>query len=265
MAIIENVRNGMKHKLCRVESCVEAAANIFLMRFASPEIAAFAKPGQFINVLAAAVGEAPLLRRPFSISRIDGDIIELLFNVVGTGTDLLSRKQTGDIIDVIGPLGRNFGTDADYDTAIIAAGGIGTAPFPFLTEDLRRRNKEIVTFAGFRNSGQIYTEHLVNIHLATDDGSKGFQGTVVQMLESFLEQTNPGRPKIFACGPTPMLKALAELADKKNISCEVSLEEHMACGIGICQGCPVERKNDSSKYALVCKDGPIFFTTEIKF
>jgi dihydroorotate dehydrogenase electron transfer subunit len=262
---MENVRIGMKHKLCRVKSCTEAAANTFLMRFVSPEIAASAKPGQFVNVLAAGAGETPLLRRPFSISRIDDDIIELLFNVVGTGTSLLSRKQSGDTIDVIGPLGRNFGTDADYDTAIIAAGGIGTAPFPFLTEDLKKRNKKIVTFAGFRNSEQIYTEHLENIHLATDDGSKGFHGTIVQMLGSFLDKTNFSRSKIFACGPTAMLRAMAELADKKGISCEVSLEEHMACGIGICQGCPVERKNDSDKYALVCKDGPIFLTTEIKF
>jgi dihydroorotate dehydrogenase electron transfer subunit len=255
--------SGMVQQLCKVQSCDEVAAKTFLLRFASPEMSVSAQPGQFVNVLAAEAGKGPLLRRPLSIGRIDGDIVELLFHAIGTGTILLSRKRPGDMIDVLGPLGQPFRIDADYDTALIIAGGIGVAPFPFLTADLLKRGKRIETFVGYRNAGQILTSHLQNIHIATDDGSKGFHGNVVQLFESFLNRTDLGKVKIFACGPTVMLKALTELAKRKNICCEVSLEGHMACGVGLCQGCPVERTGDGAKYALVCKDGPIFLTTDI--
>jgi dihydroorotate dehydrogenase electron transfer subunit len=263
MSIKEKILDGTIRQLCKVQSCSEVAAKTFLLRFVSSEIAASARPGQFVNVLTYETGKDPLLRRPFSIARVDGDIIELLFSAIGAGTNLLSRKQTGEMIDVLGPLGQSFRVDAEYDTAIIAAGGIGAAPFPFLTKDLLRLSKRIETFLGFRNAAQIITSHLENIHLATDDGSEGFHGTVVQLLESFIDRANLGKVKIFACGPTAMLKALSDLAKSKSICCEVSLEGHMACGVGLCQGCPVERAGDGAKYALVCKDGPVFLTTEI--
>ena len=259
----ETIMNGIVQQLCKVQSCDEVVAETFLLRFASPEITASAKPGQFVNVLAAETGKGPLLRRPFSIARVDNDIVELLFHAIGAGTILLSQKQHGDMIDVLGPLGQSFRVDADYDTALIVAGGIGVAPFPFLTTDLLKRGKRIETFVGYRNTGQILTSHLQNIHIATDDGSTGFHGNVVQLFEPFLDRTELGKVKIFACGPTVMLKALAGLAKRKNICCEVSLEGHMACGVGLCQGCPVERTGDGAKYALVCKDGPIFLTTDI--
>jgi dihydroorotate dehydrogenase electron transfer subunit len=259
----EIAMRGMLQQLCKVQSCDEVAAKTFLLRFACPEITASAKPGQFVNVLAAETGQGPLLRRPFSIARVDGDIVEILFHSIGTGTILLSRKRPGEMIDVLGPLGQSFHVDADYDTALIVAGGIGAAPFPFLTADLPKRCKRIETFIGYRNAGQIFTSHLQNIHIATDDGSTGFHGNVVQLFESFLKQTELGKVKIFACGPTVMLKALTELAKRKNICCEISLEGHMACGVGLCQGCPVERTDDGAKYALVCKDGPIFLTTDV--
>jgi dihydroorotate dehydrogenase electron transfer subunit len=255
--------SGMVQQLCKVQSCDEVAAKTFLLRFASSEITASAQPGQFVNVLAAETGKGPLLRRPFSIARVDGDIVELLFHAIGTGTVLLSQKRHDEMIDVLGPLGQSFRVDADYDTAFIVAGGIGVAPFPFLTADLLKRGKRIETFVGYRNAEQIFTSRLQNIHIATDDGGKGFHGNVVQLFESFLDRTDLGKAKIFACGPTVMLKALTELAKRKNICCEVSLEGHMACGVGLCQGCPVERIGDGAKYALVCKDGPIFLTTDI--
>jgi dihydroorotate dehydrogenase electron transfer subunit len=253
----------MIQKLCPLQSCCEVAAKTFLLRFNSPEIAASAQPGQFVNVLAAETGEGPFLRRPFSISRVEDDIIELIFHVVGIGTNLLSRKQLGDWVDVIGPLGQPFHEDAEYDTALLVAGGIGVAPFPFLSNNLLRRGKRIETFLGYRNAGQVFTENLKNVRIATDDGSNGFHGNVVQLLESSLDQNNYGIAKIFACGPTIMLKALVELAKRKNICCEMSLEGQMACGYGICQGCAVERTEGTAKYALVCKDGPAFLSTEV--
>ncbi|MGD1044983.1 MAG: dihydroorotate dehydrogenase electron transfer subunit [Bacteroidota bacterium] len=253
----------MIQQLCSVQSCQEVAKNTFLLRIKSPEITASAQPGQFVNILASENGEGPLLRRPFSISRIEDDIIELIFHAIGIGTKLLSRKQLGDWIDVIGPLGQPFHVNAEHDNALLVAGGIGVAPFPFLTNDLLKRGKRIETFVGYRNAAQVFTEHLQNVRVATDDGSNGFHGNVVQLLESSLVQNKYGKVKIFACGPTVMLKVLTDLAQRKNICCEMSLEGQMACGYGICQGCAVERTEGTAIYALVCKDGPAFLSTEV--
>jgi dihydroorotate dehydrogenase electron transfer subunit len=248
---------------CPVQVCQEVAAKTFVLRFQSPDIAASAQPGQFVNILASETGEGPLLRRPFSISRVEKSSLEILFHVVGTGTILLSQKHPGDSIDVIGPLGQPFRGNAEYDTALLVAGGIGVAPFPFLSDDLLKRGKRVETFVGYRNAGQVFTEHLLNVHIATDDGSNGFHGNVVQLLEASFVQNNYAKAKIFACGPTVMLKALTELARRLNVCCEMSLEGQMACGIGICQGCAVERTESAATYALVCKDGPAFLSTEV--
>jgi dihydroorotate dehydrogenase electron transfer subunit len=255
--------SSMVQQLYPVQSCREVALKTYLLRFNSPAIAASAHAGQFVNLLAAETGEGPFLRRPFSISRVEDDIIELIFHVIGVGTNLLSRKKPGDWIDVIGPLGQPFHGNAEYDTALLVAGGIGVAPFPFLTDDLLKRGKRIETFVGYRNSAQVFTEHLQNVHIATDDGSNGFHGNVVQLLESCFVQNNFGKAKIFACGPTIMLKALTELAQRRNICCEMSLEGQMACGYCICQGCAVERTEGTAKYALVCKEGTVFLSTEV--
>ncbi len=254
----------MLHSSCKVQSCIEVASKTFLLKFLSPQIAGSSLPGQFVNVLTSDAGIGPLLRRPFSISRIEGDRIELIFHAIGTGTSMLSHKQSGDLIDVIGPLGSHFEVNGDYDTALIVAGGIGMAPFPFLTEHLKKSGKRIETLIGFRTSNQVYSEKLQNVHLATDDGSKGFRGNVIQMLESILKDKSLGKIKIFACGPTVMLRSLIEYAGHNNICCEVSLESYMACGVGICQGCPVELREGETKYALTCKDGPIFHASRIK-
>jgi len=255
--------SGIIQQTCPVMSCEEVAEKTYLLRFISSEIAASVRPGQFVNVQAAEINQGPLLRRPFSISRIDGDSVDILFHVIGAGTDLLSKKHEGDDLNIIGPLGRSFHVDAEYDNAFIVAGGIGIAPFPLLTSDLQKRNKHIETFLGFRNSGMVITSHLNNVHIATDDGSQGFNGNVLQLFESYINKNKFGKAKIFACGPTVMLKALTHFAHNQNICCELSLEGQMACGIGICQGCAVERNNSTEKYALVCKDGPTFLSTEV--
>jgi dihydroorotate dehydrogenase electron transfer subunit len=255
--------SSVVQQVCPVKSCQEVALKTFLLRFNSPEIAESAQPGQFVNILAADVGEEPLLRRPFSISRVENGLIEIIFHAVGMGTSLLSRKKFGDRIDVLGPLGQPFHENAEYDTALLVAGGIGVAPFPFLTNNLLKHGKRVETFVGYRNAAQVFTEHLHNVRIATDDGSVGFHGNVVKLLEPSLVHNNFGNSKIFACGPTIMLKALSELAQQKNICCEMSLEGQMACGFGICQGCAVDRTEGSAKYALVCKEGPTFLSSEV--
>ncbi|MBI3580281.1 MAG: dihydroorotate dehydrogenase electron transfer subunit, partial [Ignavibacteriales bacterium] len=162
-----------------------------------------------------------------------------------------------------GPLGVPFNYKSDYQTAINVGGGLGIAPFPFLTERLRSEKKSFLTVIGARTGNQIVSRHLENTHVATDDGSVGFHGNVVQFLEEYLSKHTVPKPKIFGCGPTKMLQSLSAFAKKSNIECEISLEGDMACGIGLCQGCPVERSNGKKKYALVCVEGPTFNCNDV--
>ena len=249
---------------CAVVDVRKAAEGIYLLSFTSPAISRAIRPGQFVNIRVDG-GCDPLLRRPFSAYRIEGDVVEIIFQVVGKGTEALRRKKTGDTLDVLGPLGVPFRVDAEeIGTAVLVAGGLGVAPLPILTGALRSRGTSIMTFLGARTSAQLVTAHLEGLHTATDDGSAGFRGTVVDCASRVLRESRPPAPKIFACGPTPMLRAVATLARASGIPCEVSLEGPMGCGIGICQGCPIERANDERSYALMCKEGPVFDITTIR-
>lgn len=252
----------MIHHVARVVSLAEVADGVFSLKFSSEEISKRALPGQFVNILTSNFG-LPFLRRPFSIAFVRSSIIEVLFNVVGPGTRSLANKRPGDLLDVLGPLGKPFGFKEPFQTAILVAGGLGIAPFPFLTKYLRRDGKQIMSIVGARSKGQIVTDEMEGIHVATDDGSLGFHGNVVDCLQSISERTSFSHPKIFGCGPTRMLRALSAFAESEEIECELSLEGDMACGLGLCQGCPVERRNGKRKYALVCTEGPSFNSSEI--
>jgi dihydroorotate dehydrogenase electron transfer subunit len=249
---------------CTVEALREVAANTFVLRVFSPPLAREIQPGQFLNIKISA-GTDPLLRRPFSVYRVEGDRVEIVFNVVGRGTSVLWKKRPGDILDVLGPLGTPVSVaDPGFDTALLVGGGLGVAPLPLLTAALRRAGKTVRTFLGARTSAHVVREFLENVLVATDDGSEGLHGTVVDLLDRTLDLEPGTRRKIFGCGPTAMLHALAESARRREIPCEVSLEGPMACGIGICQGCPVELADGEKKYALMCTDGPMFDIRKIR-
>lgn len=253
----------MIQQFVRIDSNREIAEGLFLLRFDSEDISARALPGQFVNIRAVQ-GWSPLLfRRPFSISRIVGTSVELLFNTVGSGTRVLASIGAGDELDVLGPLGVPFRFEDGYKTAVIVAGGLGVAPFPFLTDTFERRNIPLLTFVGSRSNFSVDTLHLRNVQHATDDGSRGFHGNVVQCLADYLRLHEIAAPKVFGCGPTKMLAALSQFCRAQRLRCELSLEGDMACGIGICQGCPVERTKAGKKYALVCTDGPTFDCEDI--
>jgi len=248
----------MKLETCPVTGLRQAGDGIHVLAFTSRVIGESIRPGQFLNIRVDD-GIDPLLRRPFSAYRVASSSIEIIFNVVGRGTGALRQKRPGDTLDVLGPLGVPFGYDSpDYDTAVLIGGGLGVAPLPILTARAHAAGKSVLTFLGGRSAGFVVGEYLENLHVATDDGSKGYHGTVVDLARTTLAARPPGRPKIFACGPTPMLKAVAEFALAESIPCEVSLEGPMGCGIGICQGCPVELAGEEKRYALMCKDGPVF-------
>ncbi len=248
----------------RVTAIEAIAEDTWALRFRSPELAARLRPGQFLNIRTSDQLD-PLLRRPYSISDVIGDECEILFSLVGKGTHALSHKQPGDHIGVLGPLGNTFGYAKSFGTALIVAGGIGVAPFPFLTKELRKREIPFITFLGARSAARVVSRGLASRHIATDDGSMGFHGTVVAALGEYLDAHPVDGPMIFACGPNPMLRAVQQFAHERGIACELSLESEMACGIGICQGCPVERHQGKRKYALVCTEGPCFDSHDIIF
>lgn len=254
----------MKQELCAVRGVHEVAENTYVLQFSSRFISSNILPGQFVN-LRAEEGIEPLLRRPFSVYRTFDDVVEVIFNVIGKGTSLLRRKGNGDFLDVLGPLGVPFSLSSnDFTTAILIGGGLGVAPLPISTSALARLGKSMVTFLGARTASQLVESHLNHVHIATDDGSKGFHGTVVDLARRFISQNDIPSPKIFACGPTAMLRSLASFAREAHIPCEVSLEGVMGCGFGICQGCPVELVDGERKYGLMCMDGPTFDVTRVK-
>jgi dihydroorotate dehydrogenase electron transfer subunit len=254
----------MIQDLCPVQSVEQVARNIFVARFVSDPIARTVRPGQFINVR---IGESnePLLRRPFSVYRVERNEVEIIFDVVGKGTSALSRKQKGDRIDVLGPLGLPFSVERnDFDHGVLIGGGLGVAPLPLTASFLKTLKKPYVALLGSRSAAQLVENHLDDVRVATDDGSKGYAGNVVALAEKILSESPLRNPKVFACGPMPMLRALADLARRLAFPCEVSLEGMMGCGFGICQGCPVEMINGNKKYALMCKDGPTFDVRRIR-
>jgi dihydroorotate dehydrogenase electron transfer subunit len=239
-----------------VEEIIEINRHIYLLKVFSPQLTSIIKPGQFLNIR---VTERvyPLLRRPFSVCDVQGEHLYLMFNILGEGTNILAHKPIGSDLDILGPLGNGFNIDGDYETAVIVAGGLGAAPFPYLTRKLNGK-KNILSFIGGRTKDDVITYNLKNVKEASDDGSLGFKGNVVQLLSQNLELLKSKKIKMFACGPTVMLRALKEFCIKNEFECEASTECAMACGFGICQGCPIESTTESDKYLLVCKDGPVF-------
>jgi dihydroorotate dehydrogenase electron transfer subunit len=237
------------------------------------QIAKVAYPGQFVNVRVTSQNH-PLLRRPFSIHSVSGNKIKILYQVLGEGTKLLSEKKTGQYLDIIGPLGNGFGYRshvAGHTSHILVAGGMGVAPLTFLAQSLAKfRNKgsntEGTVLIGAKTADQVLCEKEFrksgfDVKIATDDGSRGFKGRVTELLKNILVRSQKsGIRAIYACGPHPMLKETAALAHRYHIPAEVSMEEHMACGIGACLGCVVATR---SGWKRVCKEGPVFKAKEI--
>jgi len=233
---------------------------VFLLKCHSPVLSKSFKPGQFANIKIND-GMYPLLRRPFSISDVEGDEISFMVAVHGEGTATLCGKKPGDLLDLIAPLGNGFNIGDEYDLHIILAGGIGAAPFPLLTRKLA--NRKTITYTGGKSAKEVINYGLNDPRIATDDGSRGFKGNVVEYFKSELNDYRNLKIKVYACGPNPMLRAVKNLLENEGIDGEISTESAMACGFGICQGCPVEKSVDDGRYLLICKDGPVFNAREV--
>jgi dihydroorotate dehydrogenase electron transfer subunit len=248
-----------------------------------------AAPGQFVNIACGAGG--PLLRRPFSIYKAGGGRLAVLFRVVGEGTRMLAAARPGDFLEVLGPLGNGF--PAIDGPVVLVGGGIGVPPIAFLAQRLAPGQVAGVAL-GFRNSGEIlieedFAKHTRQLVIATDDGSRGIHGTVLDALVAAV----PEPPyTLAACGPHGMLKALKEWAAVRRLRCLVSLEAMMGCGYGVCLGCAVPAATGPDKqcgihaasgthgraasdqpgptpsvatggYLHVCSEGPVFEAGEV--
>jgi dihydroorotate dehydrogenase electron transfer subunit len=234
----------------------------------APEIANKTKPGQFIEIKVSKNIE-PFLRRPISIHNVDreNNIIEFIIQVKGKGTALLSELEEGEMIDVIGPLGEGTFDIKQCKNIAIIGGGIGIFP---LFELAKRsvRNTNVYIYLGFRNKDLVILEDefknvSTNLIVTTDDGTYAKAGYAIDYLEKDLRVLNIDG--IFACGPLPLLKKVKELAEKTNIYTQISLEEKMGCGIGVCLGCAVKYKTETEDtFVRVCKEGPIFNAKEVQ-
>lgn len=252
---------------CRVVENRRLADRIFLLRLEAPAIAKAGIPGQFVMVRTGPAPQegGPLLKRPFSIHRLGpGDEIALLVQVVGVGTGLLSRAAAGEALEVLGPLGRGFVRPDSLPRAYLVAGGIGAAPMLALAEAMDGET-ELTLFYGARTEEELLSAYHRDFFgsrlvLCTEDGSEGLPGLVTAPLAAALER-EPA--PVFACGPRPMLAEAAAAAVRAGVPAQVSLEAHMACGLGVCLGCAVE--TISPGYARVCVEGPVFPAEEVKW
>ncbi|MFH1245248.1 MAG: dihydroorotate dehydrogenase electron transfer subunit [Candidatus Omnitrophota bacterium] len=275
----------------KILSQQKAGPECFKMSIFAPAIARCACPGQFVH-LRCQEGPEPLLRRPLSFHRIYQDKFEVLYRIAGRGTALLAKKQEGDTIDVIGPLGKGFvfpstvhrepqTANRKPQTAILVAGGMGAAPLLALAEALAGGKnalpdeQEIIILLGAKTKTELLCEKTFkelgcDVRVATDDGTKGHKGFVTELFKEVLQSTinnirtgdKPVPAIIYACGPHPMLKEVARISMKFDVPAQGALEEKMACGVGACLGCVVET---SQGYQRVCKDGPVFDLSEIKW
>lgn len=209
--------------------------------------------GQFIN-LKASTNTDPLIRRPFSIYNHYDNIIEIIVRVIGKGTELISKFDTGEI-NMLGPLGKGF-TMQENKNLLLIGGGVGNAPLFYLGKKLKKQNNKLTYIYGCRSKNLIYqgdefSNLFDKVHFVTDDGSEGEKGFVTDISEKLL--SNEKFDMIYTCGPTIMMKKISEMSGETPV--EVSVENYFGCGIGLCVGCTIETSGEQKR---ACVDGPVF-------
>jgi dihydroorotate dehydrogenase electron transfer subunit len=254
-----------------VLSNTRLSAEYNVIAFAAPEIARRTQPGQFMMVKPSR-GLEPLLRRPFSVFEILRDAagtptgVSLLNKRIGTGTNLLYAVDPGDRLPVLGPLGKPFTAAPDGSQAWLVAGGVGLAPFATMAEALVARGIPTTLFYGARKAADLYYADWfralgVTVVTATEDGSAGDRGFVTMPLARAFAQRAPGEAiSLYACGPTPMMRAVSDLAARHGEDVEVSLEQAMGCGLGGCYSCVVRIREEgrAPHFVRSCIAGPVF-------
>lgn len=302
MSSLDSSQSARRVLRARVLKCREVAPRHFHFQLHAPTLARDAAPGQFVHVATRPNSTTwnfdPLLRRAFSIMNADREnqSVEMLFRVEGQGTTALAAAKEGDELDIIGPLGQTFDlspfhvkqSNVVLPRAILVGGGVGVPPLVFLGKILRATKIRVSALIGARTSQDVLgldTFRALNIEstVATDDGSAGHHGRVIDLLEA--ELTTDNKAIVYACGPWPMLRAVALLCQKQGVRCQVSLEEAMPCGIGVCNGCVVRATQPHAmgatppqlneiigdewspyqRYRRICVEGPACWADEIEW
>lgn len=257
----------MKQALASVIANEEIARDVYILRLEEPDQAREIKPGQFVH-LRCGTAHDPLLRRPLSVLRTgaapNNDLpaaqYDVLYDVVGRGTEALSHLSAGDLVDTLGPLGRPYTLDRVTRRLLLIGGGVGIVPLIALAEEAIRRDLSVTLLAGFRDSTKVFPADRVPAEveylIATDDGSAGFEGYVTTLATRYLAWAD----QVCACGPVPMLKALARLDRPRHLPIQIAMEERMGCAMGVCLGCVVPTRHGPQR---VCRDGPVFALEEM--
>ncbi|MFH0883845.1 MAG: dihydroorotate dehydrogenase electron transfer subunit [bacterium] len=240
----------------------------------APRIAGRAHPGQFVHVRVSQAFQ-PLLRRPISIGRVHGDELELVWRIVGAGTEILARAQPDDVVDLLGPLGRPFTIDPNVDKSLLVGGGLGAPPVVYLYERLKSLGKDASLIVGARSRADLPLADddplLRGITVVTEAKDKHFRtGLATEpLMELLSKRRNEGaleHTAVYSCGPWGLVGALQKTIPRGDLKVvEVSLEQQMGCGVGVCQGCAVVAEGGPTPYRLTCSDGPVFdlFSVEV--
>ena len=262
----------------KVEQNLDLGGGVRLLRLRAPGVEEGMAPGRFV-MLSVGGGVDPLLRRPFSIQRAAGGCLEILYRVVGRGTRRLAELDVGAELQVLGPLGTSFSLPEPDETAVLLGGGVGIPPVVALVEALTRRSHDdwqcYVGVAGEQDAGcwsgfhSIVTPGDPRLVRASMDGSVGFLGHVVAAWRDRWSRSRPEGPiRVYACGPMVMLRAVRDEAARLGLPCQVSVEQVMGCGLGVCTGCAVENArwdgtNPYERWLLACREGPVFDADQV--
>lgn len=244
----------------------EASGGYRILTVDVPSLAKTVKPGQFIHLRVPRLDGA-VLRRPFSVYRVEGRKISVLYKVVGSGTHSMKSIGKGEFLNIIGPLGNGFPVSKSKKMPVLVAGGYGVAPLAFLASRLNR--KGIVFIGGAKASDVLCVKDFRRlgweVKIATDDGSAGEKGFVTMILDEWLSELEPVESlEFFACGPDGMLKAVGERAKWLDYKAWLSLDKHMGCGVGACLACVQKiKRNGVVSLMRVCREGPVFEASEI--
>jgi len=230
----------------------------FVLEVEAPPMAKEAEPGMFCQILVREPS-LPMLRIPISIYQVDGKYVQFMVKIVGNGTDLLSKLGKGDLVDIMGPMGNSF-QHTNRNHVLLISGGVGYPPLSFLKERMSAGNIYWI------HGGHCWEDTFPCDKIYTEDGSAGIPGLVTTGMKRYLQHHDV--EQIYACGPRGMLAACVKIAKAHHIPIQVSMEEYMGCGIGVCYGCVirmVQRNPEDPMYKRVCADGPIFDGYEVKW
>ncbi|MEN9742036.1 MAG: hypothetical protein RIR66_992 [Actinomycetota bacterium] len=243
---------------------LEPVGSYFHLKLQAPEIAVSVEPGHFVAVAVGGVGSGMLLRRAFSIHRATpNESIEVIFAQHGQGTQWLAQQNPGDVIDIVAPLGKPFALPRQPVGCVLVAGGYGSAPMMMLASELKKRGCQVEIVLGAATESKLFgvleSKAVADVvTVTTDDGSSGVRGLVTDVLPDAIKRTNA--KAVYACGPMPMLKAVAKVSKELDAYSQCAVEESMACGIGVCMTCvlPVIGDDGVTRMVRSCVEGPVF-------